>query len=38
LKNFGIFTPVEGFDDDWNVTENMDENLGDYWENIPGPE
>lgn len=31
-----IYKKINGMDKDWNITANIDENLGKYWECIPG--
>ena len=31
-----LFKPNEHFDQDWNLTINLDEDIGKYWECIPG--
>jgi hypothetical protein len=31
-----LFKKVKGMDQDWNIEANIDENLGKYWECIPG--
>lgn len=31
-----IYKKIKGMDKDWNITANIDENLGKYWECIPG--
>jgi len=31
-----LFVDIKGMDRDWNFTINIDENLGKYWECLPG--
>jgi len=33
---FRFFKDIEGMDRDWNFTLSIDENLGSYWECLPG--
>jgi hypothetical protein len=31
-----LFKQVKGMDENWNITFEIDENLGRYWECLPG--
>lgn len=31
-----IYKKIKGMDEDWNITASINENLGKYWECIPG--